>query len=187
MSIPDLAHLLPDYAKDLKKNLSRIVEDDTLTEAQLWGTILVAALATKHPVVIATARSEAAKHLSAEDMETVDIVHATMAMNNVYYKFVHMADEELYRPLPLKIIKTNLHALKTDGICIEMWALAVSAINGCELCVLTHEVRLREAGIEPPVIAACARTGAVIYATGSVLATEEAASAGLKQAARSAA
>lgn len=187
MSIPDLAHRLPDYAKDLKKNLSRIVEDDTLTESQLWGTILVAALATRQPEVIATARAEAAKHLSAEDLESANIVHATMAMNNVYYKFVHMADEELYRPLPLKIIKTNLHALKTDGICLELWALAVSAIYGCELCVKTHEVRLREAGIEPPVIAACARTGAVIYATGTLIAVEDAAAAGAQQAARSAA
>ena len=69
MAIPDLADRLPDYAKDLKKNLSRIVEDKTLTETQLWGTILVAALATRQPDVIREARAEAARHLTPDDIE----------------------------------------------------------------------------------------------------------------------
>ena len=37
----------------------------------------------------------------------------------------------------------------------ELWSLAVSAINGCGICIDAHEKVLREAGIETAAIHRC--------------------------------
>jgi len=36
-----------------------------------------------------------------------------------------------------------------DRADFELWSLAVSAINGCGMCIDAHEKELRKAGIRP--------------------------------------
>ncbi len=66
MSIDNLKSALPGYAKDIKLNLGSLVTTSSLSEQQLWGTLLATAIATKSPRVIAEVSGEAADHLSAE-------------------------------------------------------------------------------------------------------------------------
>ena len=47
--IEDLKNTLPDHAKDLKLNLSSVLAQPNLNEAQIWGTALVAAIAARNP------------------------------------------------------------------------------------------------------------------------------------------
>ncbi len=70
-----------------------------------------------------------------------------MGMNNVYYRFVHLASNKQYGTLPAKLrmnIIANPGVDKTD---FELWSLAVSAINGCGMCIDAHEAVLLKAGM----------------------------------------
>ena len=79
MSIETLKSALPDYAKDIKLNLSAIAQDQSLTDQRLWGTLLASALATRQPDVIAAIESEARQRLSPEAVNAVKAAHAIMA------------------------------------------------------------------------------------------------------------
>lgn len=53
MSIEKLKAALPEYAKDIKLNLSSITRSSVLDQEQLWGTLLASAAATRNPQVLA--------------------------------------------------------------------------------------------------------------------------------------
>ena len=56
--------------------------------------------------------------------------------------------------------------LKVD---FELWCLAVSAINGCGVCIDSHENILRQAGLSAEQIQAAVRISAVVHAVAAIL------------------
>ncbi len=61
-----------------------------------------------------------------------------MAMNNVYYRFTHLAGNQEYRNMPAKLRMNVIGATGIDKIDFELFSLAVSAINGCGMCIDAH-------------------------------------------------
>ena len=55
--------------------------------------------------------------------------------------------------------------------------MAVSAINGCGMCLDSHEEELRKHGVSNTVVQAAIRIGAVVNAVSRVIAAEEGAKA----------
>ncbi|MCB9973811.1 MAG: alkyl hydroperoxide reductase, partial [Rhodospirillales bacterium] len=76
MTIDTLKSALPDYAKDIKLNLSSLAGEEILTDQQKWGTFLASALATRQKTVIAAIEEEAADYLSAEALTAAKAAHA---------------------------------------------------------------------------------------------------------------
>ena len=135
MSIDNLRSALPSYAKDMNLNLSSLPRITSLTEQQLWGAILATAAATKVDSVVVEIAYEAA--LGAASI---------MGMNNIFYRtrgFLNGAYDDQRANLRMQIIGKNGGIEKLD---FEMFALAVSAVNGCSHCVEAHEHTLREEG-----------------------------------------
>ena len=65
MSLDDLIGGLPGYAKDLKLNYSSLVRQNTeLTTAQLWGTVVATAIATRSEELTAAVIAQALPQLS---------------------------------------------------------------------------------------------------------------------------
>ena len=56
----------------------------------------------------------------------------------------------------------------------ELYSLAVSAINGCGMCIDAHEAQLLKEGLSKDAIQASIRIGATIQAVSTVLDTESA-------------
>ena len=56
-----------------------------------------------------------------------------------------------------------------DKVDFELWCLAVSAINGCGVCIDSHEKILREAGLTAEQIQAAVRIAAVVHAVAATL------------------
>ena len=56
----------------------------------------------------------------------------------------------------------------------ELWSMAVSAINGCGMCLDAHEAELRKHGMTSEQIQAALRIGAVVNAVACVMAAEKA-------------
>jgi len=174
MSIETLKSRLPEYARDLRLNLGSLLAEPGLTEQQRAGTFLAAALATRNAEAIAAVAAEMTPRLTPEAQTAARTAAALMAMNNIYYRFTHLASAPDYRSMPAKL---RMNALARPGVAqadFELWSLAVSAINGCGVCVDSHEKALRKAGVTPEAIQAAVRIAAVIHAIAVALEGEPA-------------
>ena len=164
--------LFPDYARDLKLNLQNVLKQAELTEQQAWGTAVASAVAARNPQLIAEVLAEAGRHLSAEALHAAKAAAAVMGMNNVYYRFQHLSDNERYSQIPARLRMQVIRSHGSDPIDFELWCTAVSAINGCGSCVASHERALREKGIPEETILAAVRIASVIHGAAAVLDTE---------------
>jgi lipoyl-dependent peroxiredoxin subunit D len=116
--------------------------------------------------------AEAEKQLTPQAFEAAKAAAAVMGMNNIYYRFLHLTSNEKYGTLPARLRMNVMRTHGVDYVDFELWALAVSAINGCGKCVDSHEKVVREKGIGEETILAVVRVGSVVHAIGSVLDAE---------------
>ncbi len=170
MSIETLKGMMPEYAKDNKLNLSTLANDETLSKPQLWGTFLATAIASRNANVLREIASEAAEHLSEAEMNGAKAAASIMSMNNVYYKFTEVLED--YRTMPAKLRMNILANPGVDTVDFEIWALAVSAINGCKACVLAHEKTLRDHDISKEQVQTAVRIASTIHAVAVTLEAE---------------
>lgn len=162
MSIDEFKQRIPDFAKDIRLNFSSMLSDETLGAQTKYGLLLAAAVATRNADVIAVMEAEAADRLTPAAIAAAKAAASVMAMNNVYYRFVHLASNKEYGTMPARLrmnIIANPGVDKTD---FELWSLAVSAINGCGSCIDAHEKALQAAGVSPGVIQTAVRFAAII-------------------------
>ncbi len=174
MSIESLKERLPEYAKDLKLNLATLAAEPSLNEQQRAGTFIVCALASRHPDTIKAIFAEFASKLSPEALAAARGAAAIMGMNNIYYRFTHLASAPDYKTLPAKLRMNIIGKPGVDKVDFELWSLAVSAINGCGMCIDAHEKVLRNGGFTAEQIQAAVRIASVVHAVAVVLENEEA-------------
>jgi len=174
MSIETLKELLPDYAKDLKLNLSSLAAETVLNEQQRAGTFIACALASRHKATTNALFSEFAPKLTPEALAAARAAAAIMGMNNIYYRFTHLASAPDYRTLPARLRMNVIAKPGVDKADFELWCLAVSAINGCGMCIDSHEKVLRAAGFTTEQVQAAVRIASVVHAVAAVLDGEDA-------------
>jgi alkyl hydroperoxide reductase subunit D len=174
MSIETLKELLPDYAKDLKLNLSSLATEASLSEQQRAGTFIACALASRNKTTTNAIFAEFAPKLSPEALTAVRAAAAIMGMNNIYYRFTHLASAPDYRTLPAKLRMNVIGKPGVDKVDFELWCLAVSAINGCGMCIDSHEKVLRAGGLTTEQIQASVRIASVVHAVAATIDGEEA-------------
>ncbi len=173
MSIESLKSRIPEYAKDLKLNLGSLATDPTLTPQQLAGTFIAAALASRNAEVTQAVVAEFAPKLSPEALAAAKSAAAIMGMNNVYYRFVHMAGGD-YANMPAKLRMSVIGRPGVEKVDFELWSLAVSVVNGCGLCVEAHEKVVRHGGLTQDHVQTAVRIAAVVHAVAAVLDGEDA-------------
>ena len=171
MSLKTFADALPDYAKDLRLNLSSILSDQLLGDTRKHGLLLACAHGSGYQPLVAAAEAEADGKLDPAVANAARGAAAIMAMNNVYYRFVHLASNPEYATLPAKLRMNFLAGHGTDKDDFELFSLAVSAMNGCGMCIDSHERLLTQHGVKAETIQAAARIGAVLKAVATVHAT----------------
>jgi len=174
MTFDALIETIPSYAKDLKLNFSSVVQQQTeLTEQQAWGTVVASAIASRNETLLIAALDEAAMHLSPEALDAAKAAAAIMAMNNIFYRFLYLASNEKYRTMRAGLRMNVMRTHGIDPLDFELWSLAVSAINGCGMCVDSHEKTLHEKGIAEEKVLAAVRIASVVHALAVVLDTEQ--------------
>jgi len=171
-NIEALKDALPAYAKDLKLNLSSLTSDATLTPQQTWGGMLAAAIASRNAAVIRAVSSEAAPHLSPEAATAAKAAAAIMGMNNIYYRFVHLVSDSEYGTMPARLRMNVIANPGVDKVDFELWSLIVSAVNGCGMCIDSHEKVLRKASVSKEAVQQAVRIASVVHAVAVTLETE---------------
>ncbi|WP_326578048.1 carboxymuconolactone decarboxylase family protein [Streptomyces sp. NBC_00487] len=172
MSLETLQSAVPDYAKDLRLNLGSVIGDSALPTQRLWGTVLVTAIASRSAVVLRELAPEARANLSPEAYTAARSAAATMAMTNVFHRTRHLLSDPAYGGLRAGLRVNVLRDPGVDRVDVELWSLAVSAINGCGLCLDAHEQALRKAGVDRETVQEAFRIASVVQAVGVTLDAE---------------
>jgi alkyl hydroperoxide reductase subunit D len=171
MSLKAFAETLPDYAKDLRLNVGSLLADAALGDQRKYGLLLACAHGTGYRPIVEAAEAEAEGKLSPEAANAARAAAAIMAMNNVYYRFTHLASNKEYSTLPAKLRMNVIGSPGIDKADFELFSLAVSAMNGCGMCIDSHEKVLRQHGVNSEIIQTGARVASVIKAVATVHAT----------------
>lgn len=171
MSIKAFADTLPDYAKDLRLNVGSLLNDQQLGDQRKYGLLLACAHGSGYRPLVEAAEAEVAGKLTPEAANAARAAAAVMAMNNVYYRFVHLASNPEYGQMPAKLRMNVIGNPGIDKADFELFSLAVSAQNGCGMCIDSHEKVLKQHGVNAEVIQAAARIAAVMTAIATVHAT----------------
>lgn len=163
---------IPEHARDLSLNLGTVLTPQGspgLSEAQIRGTALATAYASRNPNFAAEMESALGNDAGAEVVNAAKAASAIMGMNNIYYRFVHLVGDEDYGRMPARL---RMNIIRNPGVSkedFELFSLAVSAVNGCGLCVSSHEKVLRTAGVSAEAVQSAVRIAAVIHAIAGVL------------------
>lgn len=172
MSIDALKNQIGDHAKDIKLNLASVMTEagsPELSAAQIHGVALACAYTTKMPAVIEAIAAAAASVLSPAEFTAAKSAASIMAMNNVYYRFAHSVSDKSYGALPAKLRMNVIGNPGIDKVDFELNCLAVSAMNGCAMCMEAHTQELTKAGLSKIAIQSSVRLAAVINATAMAL------------------
>ena len=165
MNLESLAERLPDAARDLKLNLSNVLGENSLNPTQRWGTAVASAYACRNAdlrdAIVAGARAAGVPDATLEDARAAA---ALMGMNNVYYRFRHMIGKESYSQMPARLRMQRIVKPASNKADFELFCLAVSAINGCEMCIRSHEEVVIKGGITEEQVHDAVRVAATINA-----------------------
>jgi lipoyl-dependent peroxiredoxin subunit D len=159
-----LRQRLPEAAKDIKLNLQSVLQDGSLSPAQRYGVAIASAIAARSPELCAALMAEAPAEAGAAVVEDAKAAAAVMAMNNVYYRFRHMVGKPSYGEKPARLRMNRLVQPASSKLDFELFALAVSAINGCENCIRAHEQAVVAGGMTEDQVNDAVRIAATVHA-----------------------
>lgn len=170
INIDILSERIPDFAKDIKLNLQTVVTPEGspgLTADQRVGIALASAYAVRNNDIV-----DALTHQFNPSSETISAAKAAatiMAMNNIYYRFVHLCDDKEFSRMPAKLRMNIIGKPPVAKVDFEMMSLAVSAISGCGMCINAHINEVKKANIGQEGVQSAVRLAAVINAANQAL------------------
>ena len=172
MNIDTLREQLPEYARDIKLNLSSVLKPEGapgLSAAQIAGVALASAIASRYQPLTAAIEHAAAGQASEATLRAARAAAAVMGMNNVYYRFAHLVGDAEYLTLPARLRMNVIGQPGVEKVDFELYSIAVSAVNGCGMCIESHEKTLRKHGLGREAVQSAARIAAVIHAAAVTL------------------
>jgi alkyl hydroperoxide reductase subunit D len=175
-SIEEWRDALPDYARDLKLNLGSVLTATGapgLTDKQVWAIALASAIASRNTGFARSIEAQSRTHLNEKEVEGAKAAAAIMGMNNIYYRFLHLVEDAEYQTMPARLRMNVIANHGIDKLDFELISLAVSAVNGCGLCVTSHEKKLRAHDVSREAIQSAVRIAATVHAVAVTLEFEQ--------------
>ncbi len=165
--VDTLKDTIPDYAKDTRLNIDAVVKRSTLPIEEAEAVALAAAFATGNTKLWTWMQTQIADQKEAEAAITAA---SLMAMNNVWYPYVEMAEDANLSGLPPQL---RMNAISTHGgttqARFEAYALSASIVGKCHFCVKAHYETLKKEGYTVEQLRDIGRIAAVITAVARVL------------------
>lgn len=167
MSIADYKQGLGDHGKDTKLNLSNIfgnVDTSGMTPTQFYGTALSLAYTIGDDQLTAAVEAEAEGNVEANVVAAAKLAATLMAMNNIYYRFLHLSSDKQFAKMPVSLRMNGMANPGVDKADFELYSLAVSALNGCGMCIDSHVGVLLKHEISAQVVQNSIKMAAVMNA-----------------------
>ena len=158
------------YLRDLKLNFSSTLTSEHLSakEIALLG-ISVAVNERNSQLITFFKKMGEDNEATAEEIAEAVGCASLLASNNVFYRFRHFTQKEKYTQIPARIRMQIMMKPVTGKEFFELMSLAISAVNGCEMCVNSHEDSLIKLGTTEERIFDAVRIASVITATGKIV------------------
>jgi len=158
------------YVRDFKLNFTSTLTSQFLNnkECGLIGLSIAINNNNKALTNFFTAYAEKEGASAAEIAEAVGCA-SLLASNNVFYRFRHFTQKEKYSQIPARIRMQLMMKPVTGKEFFELMSLAVSAVNGCEMCVNAHEDSLIKLGTTEERIFDAVRIASLVTATGKII------------------
>jgi len=160
------------FIKDLKINVSNVLNNNQHLSRKESLLLALAVVVNEKFVLLQESFTEQAKDAGATDAEVAEIIACTSLMNtnNIFYRFRHFIRKDFYTNQPAGI-KMSIMANPVLGKeFFELVSLVVSSINGCEMCVSSHERSVLLHGSSESRVLEAVKLGAIIKGLIEVLA-----------------
>jgi len=158
------------YLRDLKLNLTSTLTSEHLSAKECALIGLSSAINNNNKALTRffTSYAEEQSATAAETAEAAGCA-SLLASNNVFYRFRHFTQKEKYTQIPARIRMQIMMRPVTGKEFFELMSLAISAINGCEMCVNAHEDSLIKMGTTEERIFDAVRIASLVTATGKII------------------
>ena len=158
------------YLRDLKLNFNSTLTSECLSEKECALLGLSIAANNQNSILITFYKNYALKFEATGD-ELAEAVSCAslLASNNVFYRFRHFTQKEKYTQIPARIRMQLMIKPVISKEFFELLSLAVSAVNGCEMCVNAHEDSLIKLGCKEERIFDAVRIASIVTATGKII------------------
>jgi alkyl hydroperoxide reductase subunit D len=160
------------FIKDLKINVGNVLNNNQHLNRKESLLLALAVAVNERFTLLQESLTGLAKDADATDAEIAEIVACTSLMNtnNIFYRFRHFIQKDFYTNQPAGI-KMSIMANPVLGKeFFELVSLVVSSINGCEMCVSSHERSVLQHGSSESRVLEAVKLGAVIKGLIAVLA-----------------
>ncbi len=162
--IAELLSTLPEEAKDLRINLKRVLEGESLSSEQTWGTALAAAYYIRHPKLTAAILADAkAAGISEAILEDARGAASIMGMNTIYYRFRHLMKSDAYNQRPANLRMMRMQQVATTKENFELFSIGPAALAGCEMCLKAHEAAVKKGGMNEDNVHDAVRISAILH------------------------
>ena len=165
--VDQLKETIPDYAKDTRLNIDAVIKRSTLITEEAEAVALAAAFATGNSKLWTWMHSVIE---NKQEGEAAITAASLMAMNNVWYPYVEMAEDPNLKGLPAQL---RMNAIATHGgttkARFEAYALAASIVGKCHFCVKSHYETLKAEGYTVEQLRDIGRIASVMTAVSRVL------------------
>jgi alkyl hydroperoxide reductase subunit D len=151
------------YLKDLRINLGNALSYANLSKKESYMLALAIAVNEKNQVLINTFKTLGeAEGVTVEEISEIYACVSLMNVNNIFYRFRHFTNKEYYNSTPAGIKMSIMMNPVMGKEFFELVSLAVSAVNGCELCVTSHEQSVLQHGATEARVYDAIRLSAVV-------------------------
>ena len=158
------------YLRDLKLNFTSTLTSAHLTakECALLG---LSTAVNNNNTPLTVFFTKYAQEQGADAAEIAEAVGCAslLASNNVFYRFRHFTQKEKYTQIPARIRMQLMMKPVTGKEFFELMSLAISAVNGCEMCVNAHEDSLIKLSTTEERIFDAVRIASLITSTGKLI------------------
>jgi len=158
------------YLRDLKLNFTSALTSEHLSAKECALIGLSTAINNNNQPLT----NYFTKYAEEQGATPADIAEAVgcaslLASNNIFYRFRHFTQKEKYTQIPARIRMQLMMKPVTGKEFFELMSLAISAVNGCEMCVNAHEDSLIKMGTVEERIFDAVRISSLVTATGKIV------------------
>jgi alkyl hydroperoxide reductase subunit D len=164
--LSSIKELIPDYAKDIRLNIDGVISRSSLSPEDALGVALASAFAAKSKPLIDIFKA----NMPEAEAHAALTAAALMGMNNAWYPFVEMANDEELKTVRAEL-RMNAYA-SSGGVekkKFEAYALAASIVGKCHFCVGSHYALLKKEGLTTLQLRDIGRIAAVVNAASQVI------------------
>ena len=152
------------FIKDLKINTGNALNHTQYISRKEALLLALAVAVNEKSGLLQESFTSLAKEAGATEAEIAEMIACTSLMNtnNVFYRFRHFMQKDFYTNTPAGIKMSIMMNPVTGKEFFELVSLVISSINGCEMCVSSHEQSVLQHGSSESKVFEAVKTGAVI-------------------------